>query len=329
MSRRLAILFISLLCIVSVSHAETKSVTAEGKYVMGDMDSKKDARTFALIEAKRMALEQAGTYIESASEVRDFRLTKDQINSLAAGVVSIEVLKEDWKVSGENMALTILIRADVDISGMKASIKSLKEQDKGLESQAAIQEQLLKLQKELEELKAQRLKELKSGDKPGPVEGLKEKHEGIVREMTALDFLQNGQRALARGQWKKAAAEFNQALSQNGNLALAYTGLAFAQMKMGKLNQALASADSAIRLNPGLANGYLVRGIVLREREELHTALESLNRAIQLKPEYVNAYLQRGYVYALLHRPRVAQADFSKACELGSERGCERVKASK
>ena len=209
---RFAILSISLLCMVSISYAETKSVTAEGKYVMGDMDSKKDAKTFALIEAKRMALEQAGTYIESASEVKDFKLTKDQINSLAAGVVSIEVLKEDWKVSGENMALTILIRADVDLSGMKARIKSLKEEDKGLESQAAVQEQLLKLQKEIEELKTQRSQ---IGDKQGSTEGLKQKHEVIIREMTALDFLQNGQRALARGQWKKAAAEFNQALSQN------------------------------------------------------------------------------------------------------------------
>ena len=40
--------------------SETTTVTSEGKYVMGDLDSKKDAKTLAILEAKRMALEKAG-----------------------------------------------------------------------------------------------------------------------------------------------------------------------------------------------------------------------------------------------------------------------------
>src|SRR3989304_218358 len=83
--------------------AEPTVVTAEGKYVMGDLDSKKDARMLALMEAKRIALEKAGTYVESSTEVKNFSLTKDQINALAAGIMSVDILKEDWKMSGENL----------------------------------------------------------------------------------------------------------------------------------------------------------------------------------------------------------------------------------
>ena len=43
-----------------------------------------DARQRCLLEAKRKILEQAGVYIESASEVKNFDLTKDKIASFAA-----------------------------------------------------------------------------------------------------------------------------------------------------------------------------------------------------------------------------------------------------
>jgi hypothetical protein len=54
--------------------------------VLGDLDSKKDANAHALIEPKRLALEQAGTYIASSTEVKNFQLSKDQINTLASGI---------------------------------------------------------------------------------------------------------------------------------------------------------------------------------------------------------------------------------------------------
>lgn len=112
-----SVFFVVALC-SPLAFAESKMVTCQGKYVMGDLDTKKDARALALMEAKRAALEQTGTYLESSSEVKNYELTKDEINSLASGIVSVEVLKEEWKMSGENLMVTVLIRATVDTSNL-------------------------------------------------------------------------------------------------------------------------------------------------------------------------------------------------------------------
>ena len=54
-----------------------------------------DARQRCLLEAKRKILEQAGVYIESASEVKNFDLTKDKIASFAAAVMHITETKDE------------------------------------------------------------------------------------------------------------------------------------------------------------------------------------------------------------------------------------------
>jgi hypothetical protein len=158
---RLFILFLVFSLSGVTAFAETSTIISEGKYVMGDLDTKKDAKTQALIEAKRMAMEKAGTYLESFTEVRDFKLSKDQIQIIAAGIMSVEVLNEDWKMSGENMMLTIKIRATVDTSNLKDRISRMREGD-STESFKEVQSQLAALQKELAELKKQAQKQAES-----------------------------------------------------------------------------------------------------------------------------------------------------------------------
>ncbi len=74
MNKMIAVfLFLILITgICSSSLAETKTVTAKGKFVMGDLDSKTDAKKVALMNAKRLALEETGTYLTSLSEVKNF-----------------------------------------------------------------------------------------------------------------------------------------------------------------------------------------------------------------------------------------------------------------
>ncbi|PKN69117.1 MAG: hypothetical protein CVU54_11430 [Deltaproteobacteria bacterium HGW-Deltaproteobacteria-12] len=64
-SRGIVAVLILLSVFCATAFAEKKVVTAEGKYVMGDLDSKQNAKALALMEAKRISLEKAGTYIES------------------------------------------------------------------------------------------------------------------------------------------------------------------------------------------------------------------------------------------------------------------------
>ncbi len=95
---------------------QIQTITATHTYILGDRDSKDDARQRCLLEVKRKILEQAGVYIESASEVKDFAMTKDKIVSVAAAVMQIKETKEDVGFQQGNMTLTLTITATVDMA---------------------------------------------------------------------------------------------------------------------------------------------------------------------------------------------------------------------
>ena len=91
---------LAALVLPTVVFAEIQTFTATHTYILGDHDSKDDARQRCLLEAKRKILEQAGVYIESESEVKNFDLTKDKITSFAAAVMQIKDTKDGRPSAG-------------------------------------------------------------------------------------------------------------------------------------------------------------------------------------------------------------------------------------
>lgn len=61
----LLLLLVFTLVIPLPAYADTKVLTAEGTYTMGEGETMTFAESMALQKAKQMALEQAGTYVES------------------------------------------------------------------------------------------------------------------------------------------------------------------------------------------------------------------------------------------------------------------------
>jgi len=110
-------MFLCLLVVLaSTSLAKAEIIYATHKYIMGDNDSKNDARRMCFLEAKRKAIEKAGTYIESLTEVKDARLTKDEVRAYSSALLKVETVKENWKLVGDNMAVILKVKADVDTS---------------------------------------------------------------------------------------------------------------------------------------------------------------------------------------------------------------------
>ncbi|MCX8109775.1 MAG: hypothetical protein N3D15_00790, partial [Syntrophorhabdaceae bacterium] len=95
-----------------ILHAETKTFIKEYTYQASDEDSKNSSRTIALREAKRLLLEELGTYLESITEVKNFLLSKDQVTALTAGIVRTELIDERW--DGKTYWLKAKIAADPD-----------------------------------------------------------------------------------------------------------------------------------------------------------------------------------------------------------------------
>jgi len=137
------IILLTALVLPTASFAEVQTITATHTYILGDHDSKDDARQRCLLETKRKILEQAGVYIESASEVKNFDLTKDTITSFAAAVMQVKDTKEKVGFENGHMTLTLTTTAQVDLAEVRKQLAA-RQLDAGVRDTVATQQERLK-----------------------------------------------------------------------------------------------------------------------------------------------------------------------------------------
>ena len=161
------VVFFLLIVIPCISLAETKTIFATHKYIMGDNDSKNDARRMCFLESKRKVLEKAGIYIESCfthiiseessgSKVKSFQLAKDELYTYAAALLKVDIVKEEWQLVGENMAILMTVKAEVDTIYFGKQLSKIRQdtsvQQKIKNQQSRLQQlehTVVKLQKQL------------------------------------------------------------------------------------------------------------------------------------------------------------------------------------
>ena len=146
------IILLAALVLPPLASAEVQTFTATHTYILGDHDSKDDARQRCLLETKRKVLEQAGVYIESASEVKNFDLTKDKITSFAAAVMQVKDTKEEVSFQQGHMRLTLKLTAQVDLVELRKQLAA-RQVDAGVRDDVAVQKERLKrLEAQLESM---------------------------------------------------------------------------------------------------------------------------------------------------------------------------------
>lgn len=102
-------------CLALPGIACAKVVQAEHVTVLGDNDTRAQARRVCLLEAKRKLLEQAGTYIEASTEVDRFAVTRDEVRTFASAILAVDIEEETYFVTNEGQfAVRMRVKADVD-----------------------------------------------------------------------------------------------------------------------------------------------------------------------------------------------------------------------
>lgn len=144
------------------SYAETKVLTAEGTYLMGDGETPSFAEAMALQKAKQMALEEAGTYVESYTKIRNYDLTTEEIQTIAGGVLEVEVLEKTRSLVGDGLRFYIKIKATVTTDKMEELAQRIKGKNIAKEYEQ-LRKDYARLSRELEALKA-----LMAKTPPGP-----------------------------------------------------------------------------------------------------------------------------------------------------------------
>jgi len=84
---------------------------------------------------------------------------------------------------------------------------------------------------------------------------------------------------LARGQYREAIAEFDQAIAAQPDDALSYNGRGYAQLMLHDTRRALADFDQAIRLNPGYINAFQNRAAARKRAGDLAGGAADLAKA--------------------------------------------------
>jgi tetratricopeptide (TPR) repeat protein len=242
--------------------------------------------------------------------------------------MSVEVLNEDWKMSGENMVLTIKIKAIVDTSNLKDRISKIQTGDSS-ESFKEVQNQLAALQKELAELKKQAQKQAESsGTKDQPSKEMKEKHEALVNEMSAWEYMEKGNIATVNQRWEEAEKAFGQVIALNPQIADAYAGKAFALYNLKKRDEAVELVDKALAIQPLSARSLSVKALILKDQpDKVDLAMDTINQAIKIQPNMPRSYRIRGEIFIKMGKFILAQKDFTKACQMGAKDACARLAA--
>ncbi|MBI5747750.1 MAG: tetratricopeptide repeat protein [Nitrospinae bacterium] len=264
--------------------AETKEIISEGTYNMGDGETPSVAEGRALVQAKRTALEQAGTYVESYTKVENLQLTKDEIQVLASGIMEVEILNKKRTVVGDGIHFWVKIKAKVNPDKIEEMAKRVKEKSV-VEDYKKIQEAYDKNQKEIEELKKQ-------------LAGAK----GEKKKKQVEAKITDEERLFEASQWFDKG--YQHALNK-------------------EYDNAIESYTKAIALDPNYAQAYNNRGVAYYDKGQHDRAIEDYNKAIALDPNLASAYNNRGVAYGLSGNMGRAISDFQKACDMGNEKGCK------
>lgn len=257
-----------ILMTVSSAWADVRMITASGEYRMGDNDTRSDAKRLALMDAKRLALEQAGTYLESVSEVKNLQVSRDDIRTYAAGIVEVKEQAASSTMEGETTVVRVDVTVQIDTAMVARQIDALRKNEHAKEELQQARAEAERLKQEVE-AKGRELAALKS--KAGAEPLLKEREQAFAK-LDAQDLVVRAWRPIgARGGF----AEGDPLPAQDRT-----------NMK--------AMIQQAVILDPANARAHLTLGHLLQEEGNFKGAAREFRETLRLNPDLPRAHAGLG-----------------------------------
>ena len=129
--------------------ADIRVVNAQGEHRMGNRDTREDAIRLATEAAKRNALEQVATYLESVTVVHDMDVTKDEIRSYTAGLVLALNQQIATTLDSDVVVVKVDLLAQMDTDEVTRAITALRENEDARAQLAALKQENEQLEEEL------------------------------------------------------------------------------------------------------------------------------------------------------------------------------------
>lgn len=309
--KKIIILCAVLLMSLPVSvKAEFKIIETESSYIMGDNDSKIDARRIATQEAKRKALEMAGAFMESLTEVKNMSLAKDEIKAYTAGIVETDIISEDMKGTSAHPEIFIRARCKIDTAVLIGHINSfrknedLKEQlNSALKENESLKKEretlTSKLSTEKDKSKAEDIR-MKLGNvlaKEEANDEIKKLWGSLVHKLLSSTDIRKDIGGMSSKELNEASSALNKVLKVNPENLRAHMLLAAVYQRKGDNAGAEKEIKAAIALNPSNPFFHLRLGLLLKNEERYKEALKELMIAKQLSPKKPYLLFHIGMTY--------------------------------
>jgi Flp pilus assembly protein TadD len=309
--RSITLCTILVLLLPVTANAEIKTIETDSSYIMGDNDSKIDARRIATQEAKRKALEMSGTFVESLTEVKNMALTKDEIRAYTAGVVETEIISEEMKGTTANPEIYIKARCKIDTDVLMKHINRFRESEE-------IKEQLASAMKENETLKNERdalVKKLSAERDKSKADDIRKKLNTVLAKEEVNDEVGKVWNSLAYKIYRKdsteskegiqasnkelddASAVLKNAVKVNPKNPRIHMLLAAIYHKKGDIANAEREVREAIEANPSNILFHMKLGLLLRDNGRHAEALKEFKIVQKLKPRYAPVLFHTGMTY--------------------------------
>jgi len=146
---------------VTKSFAEIKVFEKEIQEIVGKNQSQEQVEAFALQKAKRLAVEEAGTYISSLTIIKNYKLAKDEITALASGVVQAKIVGiPSISIKNGVMHVRVKSRIQVDTSILDRQIEAIMKEKGTLKKLEEERRKVKELENKLANIKRTELKRL-------------------------------------------------------------------------------------------------------------------------------------------------------------------------
>lgn len=309
--RKFILLIVSVLCVLLLLEAETKTFIRDYTYDASEADSKLTCRTMAMEQVKRALLEELGTYLISHTEVENYMLKKDEIVCMTAGITKTVIMEEKW--NGEQYYVKAKIDADPDevlkqldvLRNDRNRTQELEEMKKTADS--ALQE-IERLRKEISMLKSEKEKIT-----------AQEQYAQIAGKIRSTDLMQVAYDLYASKQFLKAIEVYTQVISLNPNDFFAYHNRAVCYAETGDDAAALRDLNESIAINPNYGHAYFTRGYLYTLAKQDEKAFRDYLKAAEKDPKHAMAHYNLGVMYLQAGEDRSSIAHFQISARLGFE----------
>lgn len=291
-----SVMALAFLAFPSVTFAgEVKEIIAEGTYCMGDGETPTVAEERALLQAKRVAVEQAGTYVESYSKTLNYQLTADEIQVISSGVMEVTVLEKQRTVTGSSINFWVKIKALVSTDRIEDMAAKVKEKSL-VEDYKKLQEDYDKSQQEVVQLKQQLQQTTDDKEKARIRSEISASESGFQ----ASSWLDRGNSLVASGNYYRAIEAYSQAIRLSPSNAKAYLNRGQAYIMIGQYPLALADFDASLNLRPDLVFAYYGKAFAYDRLNHRAAAIRTYRAYIEYAPPEQQAYITKAQ-----HRLRV------------------------